>query len=350
MAVFHSRMSNSQLLVLVFVVLILGFLCAHRLLSGGGVYRSAAHSTKDKDEDSGIPVDLSSVGAGGGDKQAALQKLGVYFSRGPDHWLRKSCAPGRKFRAASILTGIGNLTFYIYDNGFVDTSVSERALHGEMFERQEIERFLLITRHLPLIDVGANVGLVTLQAAMQGREVLAVEPIPENALRLCRSALDFGGQHSSRVHVLNNAASSSEGSVTMAMDIPRHVAHFEVSRGEGWGYGATSVHCVLMDRLLEVLPFKTAALKIDVESHEGHVIAGSKRLFQEIDIPMVWMEWEFVKKIKGPYGPQPILQFMKEHAMQPHDLMTGLELSWNDYMFWPFTVLWVKEGYTYPTQ
>ena len=72
------------------------------------------------------------------------------------------------------------------------------------------------------------------------------------------------------------------------------------------------------------------------------MINGAERLFQEIDIPIVWMEWVHVKG-KEEYGGPSIMAFMRKHKMAPYNLMKGHRLLKDDYLKWPFTVLWRKE-------
>ncbi|KAL8589729.1 hypothetical protein ACOMHN_027237 [Nucella lapillus] len=281
-------------------------------------------------------------GHGKWDQRSSLGHLGVLASRTPQGWSAVPCDRLRKFRRHSVTTSIGKLTMYVYDSFAQDTLLSVQFLKGSFFERGEMQQFLTLSRDLPLIDVGGNLGLVTLQAALQGRQMVSVEPIPENAARLCRSVLDFG--HASLVRVIRNAVSSAEGNVTLAIgDLGANArSQYEMSRARGWGHDATTVHAITLDRLLELpLPFHRAALKIDVESHEGHVLAGAERLFQEVDIPLVWMEWQHVKG-RQQYGGLYILRFMATRSFRPYNLMTGQPLPARDYLSWPFTVLWRK--------
>ena len=83
--------------------------------------------------------------------------------------------------------------------------------------------------------------------------------------------------------------------------------------------------------------------QIDVESHEGHVIAGSEKLFQEVEIPFVWMEWEHVRR-NVEYGAKFIIDFMRKHNMEPFNLMSGERLEEADFKEWPLTVLWKKRS------
>ena len=82
--------------------------------------------------------------------------------------------------------------------------------------------------------------------------------------------------------------------------------------------------------------------QIDVESHEGHVLAGADRLFYELDIPLVWMEWEHVKKREA-FGAQFIFSFMRRHGMHAFNIMSGSRLKEDNFKKWPFTVLWRKD-------
>ncbi|PVD25328.1 hypothetical protein C0Q70_15828 [Pomacea canaliculata] len=261
----------------------------------------------------------------------------VLMSRDEKGWRRLNCGPSKLFRPISLSTDIGNLTFYGFLSAEYDRTVPERALKGRMFEKKEIESFLTLSRDLPLIDVGANVGLVALQAALQKRTVVAIEPIAANALRLCRSVLDFG--HAGLVHVIQNAVSSREGHVTLATQAANTSTLFTVNEaGRQFTHDLTLAYAIKLDRILEMLPFRRAALKIDVESHEGHVLEGSRDLWKTLDVPLVWMEWQHVKG-RATFGGQFVVDFMTARNFRPHHVISGKLLE-GDFMSWPFTVLW----------
>ncbi|XP_025108823.1 uncharacterized protein LOC112573005 isoform X1 [Pomacea canaliculata] len=264
----------------------------------------------------------------------------VLLSRGEKEWQKLTCGPSKLFRPISLSTDIGNLTFYGFLSAKYDQTVTARALKGWMFEKKEIESFLTLSRDLPLIDVGANVGLVALQAALQKRTVVAIEPIAANALRLCRSVLDFG--HAGLVHVIQNAVSSREGHVTLATQAANTSTLFTVNEaGRQFTHDLTLAYAIKLDRILEMLPFRRAALKIDVESHEGHVLAGSRDLFKTVDVPLVWMEWQHVKG-RATFGGQFVVDFMTARNFRPHHVISGKLLE-GDFMSWPFTVLWKRD-------
>ncbi|XP_076464220.1 uncharacterized protein LOC143296269 [Babylonia areolata] len=275
------------------------------------------------------------------------QQLPVLTSMTARGWSPVICDRNRQLRKVTLPSPFGQMSLYVYDSFEDDSLLSQDFLKGKYFERKEMAQFLNLSRNLPLIDLGANVGLVTMQAALQGRQVVAVEPIPGNALRLCRSVLDSG--HAHLVHVAQNAVSSQEGNVTLALTEPERNprTQYKVMEPAAQGREHTVVYSIHVDRLLDWLPFKKAALKIDVESYEGHALAGAELLFQKVDIPLVWMEWQHVKSLKD-YGGPFIISFMQRHHLDPYNVMTAKALSTKDYLNWPFTVLWRKSGWTPP--
>ena len=201
--------------------------------------------------------------------------LGPFFSWGEKNWTRLNCDPHVPLRHVSLLTGLGNLTFYVYDSAKDDFTVTQRALKGVIFEREEIEQFLNLSKPLPLIDVGANLGLVALQAAMQGRQVVAVEPILDNALRLCRSAADFLPDPS-LMRVVRNAVSSAEGNISLFSPGGHGATLFQV--GLPKGRAGNVVHAIRLERLVEVVSFKTAVLKVSNNNNNNNDFI-SKALF-----------------------------------------------------------------------
>ena len=57
-----------------------------------------------------------------------------------------------------------------------------------------------------------------------------------------------------------NAVSSTEGKVTLAMDVKGHSTRFTI--GQAGKFKPTNSYAILLDRILELSPFKTAALKV----------------------------------------------------------------------------------------
>ena len=82
-----------------------------------------------------------------------------------------------------------------------------------------------------------------------------------------------------------------------------------------------------------------------MEGHEGHALAGAERLFLEVDVPVVWMEWEHVKGRSDGFGGRRIIDFMARNAHRPAHLFTLRPLHPDYWRSWPFSILWVKDGF-----
>ncbi|PVD25376.1 hypothetical protein C0Q70_15876, partial [Pomacea canaliculata] len=200
----------------------------------------------------------------------------------------------------------------------------------------EENSFLTLSRDLPLIDVGANVGLVALQPLSRRGPWWPSSPSPPT-----RSALSICCRLRTRrlVHVIQNrvVTRGTRHSGTQAANTSTLFTVNEAGRQfthdltwptpSNW---IASWRCLPSDGSTQG--------KIDVESHEGHVLAGSRDLWKTLDVPLVWMEWEHVKG-RATFGGQFVVDFMTARNFRPHHVISGKLLE-GDFMSWPFTVLW----------
>ena len=195
--------------------------------SSGG--RGAVLGHVNKQRDRAVPRPLHASEARDGSDtpdpfpmETLWHDLGVLSMRNATGWASVECNTSSSYKLVQLPSKFGNLSVYVYDSILDDLSTTTLLLKGEIPEQQEIEAFLQLSEHLPLLDVGANLGTVALQAALQRRHVVALEPVLSNAQRLCRASLDFGLHP--YLHVLLNAASDHEGEVTLAADYFREMA------------------------------------------------------------------------------------------------------------------------------
>jgi FkbM family methyltransferase len=137
-----------------------------------------------------------------------------------------------------------------------------------------------------LIDVGANIGLVTIPVALDGTSVTAFEMLPANCLKLylaCRlNRLD-------RVRVIQAAVSSVDGLLTFGGE-------------DAWGAVGTGnqVSCALqldtaigLGGLADVRATRRLIIKIDVEGHELEVLKGAATLIAARRPAIVFESIEF---------------------------------------------------------
>ena len=98
---------------------------------------------------------------------------------------------------------------------------------------------------------------------ISGREVLAIEAVEQNAMRLCHTVQQF--DHASRVHVINNAVTSSEGDISLTSKRQQSTL-FSVGEDDGDDNkdvnDKVTVYGIRAERLLEVIPWKRVTLKV----------------------------------------------------------------------------------------
>ncbi len=128
------------------------------------------------------------------------------------------------------------------------------------------------------VDVGANIGLITLYAMLTGRfsRAIAIEPDPWNRAILQQN-LEINGLHD-RVTVIAKAASDKAGTMNLHRDAKNLGAH---SLEEGFSMSPVeTAHPVEVQRLDTILAEHNVAatdigfIKIDVEGHEFAALRG----------------------------------------------------------------------------
>jgi FkbM family methyltransferase len=174
-------------------------------------------------------------------------------------------------------------------------------LHGE-FEYRLIRRAMALLREIDLlrggllIDVGANIGTVTLTLLREGffDRAVAVEPISANYRRLTRNLRL--NRLRRRVQPVRAAVGAVTGSVRMALSPINHGDHrLRVTRSrttERLGELTWPVIEVPSHRLDDIVRPPVGLLWMDVQGHEMRVLEGAPRLLAE-GVPVV-MEF-------GPY-------------------------------------------------
>lgn len=142
--------------------------------------------------------------------------------------------------------------------------------------------FDLLSPGSVLLDLGANLGVVTLVAARLGAGVVAVEAAPGNAACLRASCRANGF---SNLDVVEAAVSDASGVVLFH----ENGAYGQVTSEAGPGVvevRAATVSEILRDRHLE----RVDVVKMDVEGHEPEAIFGMRELLEPVGAPPVVFE------------------------------------------------------------
>ena len=92
---------------------------------------------------------------------------------------------------------------------------------------------------------------------------------------------------------------------------------------EAQSKSSENVATILLDDLLKVIPFKKAAMKIDVEGHEHKAFDKAHELLTAIDISFIYMEWLFMRKYQQPESEdfalvQKVLEMFQEKGFEPY--------------------------------
>ena len=148
--------------------------------------------------------------------------------------------------------------------------------HGE-FARVELE-FILAACDGDLLDVGANVGAICLPFAARrpNSSVVAIEAHRKLAQILAANALI---NNLGNVDVFGMVAGERSG----AVPIPMQPIDREANIGAGSLYDqGFPTELTIMTTLDQVAPNNLRFVKIDVEGFEDRVLAGAKRLLNEI--------------------------------------------------------------------
>ena len=127
-----------------------------------------------------------------------------------------------------------------------------------------------------MVDVGANLGYFSLQAAALGHRVVAFEPMGRNAHKFFASIVQ--NRFESNITLYQNAVTHQSGQVVRLKEThPTNQGNGQIRTG-GVREGRYGVDYVETVRLDEVLHEDVLFMKIDVEGFEGAVLNGAMHL------------------------------------------------------------------------
>ena len=226
---------------------------------------------------------------------AHRQNLETKFKR----WILKLATRDKRFRrlglshifSQHVAGGVLCLVPFKDHKVFVDPRddrIAYTLLSGEEWERESFEAAISISANKRafspdsvFVDVGANIGLLTIYAMLSGRfaRAVAIEPDAWNR-SILQQNLEINGL-SDVVTVLDKAVSSQKGSMTFHRDQMNLGAH-SLEPGFTTSPGETDVIEVdTLDNLLRhiaIPPDIIGFVKIDVEGHELSVLEGMPRV------------------------------------------------------------------------
>lgn len=250
-----------------------------------------------------------------------------------------------KFDCVPLKTAVGETKICIFDPK-IDNWLSRGFAENGTYQPhlvQSFEMFLEKDRDLNVIDIGANLGEFTIIGAIRNRKVVSVEPLNDTVKRLIRG-IQINGLEK-QVTLVTNPISNEYADVTLRLYYTNMASSSLVDvkkKQKGVKYANQVSQTILMDDLIHVIPFKYAILKIDIEGFELNAFAKSDKLFKEIDIPVVMMEWvhvrwkkdstHFVRKMRVERGYIPFV--FPNRGGQLGDIQTDNRWQSVDDIFW----------------
>ncbi len=190
-----------------------------------------------------------------------------------------------------------------------DDKIGLRILHGRTWHRPNFDRVLTqldsaacLAPGGTFVDVGANIGAMTIYALLSGRftHAVAIEPDPHN-FSILEQNIAINGL-SARVTLIRAAAGSVAGDVELQRDQRNLGAHTIHAKSVPTPDRRTvRVRCDQLDVLLiAILKLRAPVsfVKIDVEGHELEVLAGMPEL-RARSVPILF---EYLGAVHGPAG------------------------------------------------
>ncbi len=192
------------------------------------------------------------------------------------------------------------------------------------------------------IDVGANVGLVSIAIACEGYQTLAIEPLPFN-IKKFRNSLKLNPKLD--LEIIESAVGShskvSDNEFIEIFTPPGNSGASSSSKAWNPSLQPSDVSLVRLDSLdnlclhiLDSSSFTDLVIKIDVEGMELDVIAGASEILQKYR-PQILIEWK--------PGQNALIKFHElSNMLQVHEYRLSSQISPNElipnYSFDPYLI------------
>lgn len=166
-----------------------------------------------------------------------------------------------------------------------DDPLTRRCLEGRPGLREGLRLLSATAADVGLLDIGANIGLISLVFAARDRDVSAIEANPINAALLRESAVRNGF---GRLRIHEMAVSDRTGTLEFASHGPfGHV----ISGASPGAAAVTRVPAMRLDDWPAAGEVSARVLvKMDIEGHEPAALRGMTRFLEERRFPPLFVE------------------------------------------------------------
>jgi FkbM family methyltransferase len=239
--------------------------------------------------------------------------------------------------------------FDVWHDVFISRSLQSAGIWEPYIVEEFIEAVERGGSDAGVLDVGANIGYYTLLAAKLGRLVVAVEPFIDSIRRLHRAAqIDHTADS---IHVVNNAIAEVRTKATLRPSGDNQGdARIELRVQECQGTCPTVIDTILLDDLVNILPFRQAVMKIDIQGYEHHAFQRASKLFDAIHFTHIFMEWMVMRDLyisanhtsHDKILVEQLIQFLFVRDFRPYSLVWfgGAPLDPLNWYSWPEDIVW----------
>ena len=226
--------------------------------------------------------------------------------------------------------------------------VSQNIIANKIWEEDRLKNQLRVLLREPtfsFIDAGANLGVYTMFAAALGRFVIAIECFRPNILRIVKAIQLENAQD--RVVLIENAIFSSTGQYVKLESIPSNIGSQAVLGNLSIVPSSTDPFMARTIRFDDILPIlkrhqvKGAMMKVDIEGSEHILCETGHQVFEQFNIPVVQMEWQYVRRFRV-RGEIVLNFFEKQRYIPTVDMCQRLNTA-EAFQTWPFDVYWMKQ-------
>lgn len=196
-------------------------------------------------------------------------------------------------RRETMQSPVGDITFLSAKSGWRFRTMFDK-------EPETIDWISAFEPNTLLIDIGANVGIFSVYAAILGHRVIAIEPSPANYFQLCGNIL-LNDLSDSVVPLSNplsdytcflpiNFQSLDFGASMASIKEPLDFRNKQFNPSGQISQLALTIDDILVHYIKDRKNFKKIAIKIDVDGHEFTILKGSFKCLSDGAIDTILVE------------------------------------------------------------
>ena len=235
-----------------------------------------------------------------------------------------------------------------------DQSSTPVLLGGNIWEADYVSKILRLLQINPralFVDVGANVGIYALPAALVGAKVIAIEASAPTVRMLARSI--HIANLTGRITVLQNALSNEHATLAFGGQEKNPSNSFLLASNSCAGLDAsldcnqTGVKTITLDDLLPLMSdSRECIMKVDIQANEIRAFdeRTATRFIEEIDVVVILMEFLLYAPRYPNKAVDRFVEFFYRHYYTVYDPnLQKLGANWGK---WPGDILLVKNRRT----